>query len=771
MTARIIRFIKPMKEETGSIRHKIAGVVMCTFVLLSCSKSPQEKEAWFLKEGAQAVARKDYPAAIVHFRNAGASMPRRAEPYYQLGRAYAAMGDFAQAAGCYRKAVEVEPSHAGAQFELAELMSRSRGSGHLEEAQARARDLVALRPGDVDALNLLAYTELRLGKTESAESHLQEALRKSPGHVKAAVTIAKTRLARNDVKGAEAALRDAVSKAPEKPEAASYLGGFYLAQGRTKDAEREFDRALRVDPKFGPALLSLAAIQVRTGRQREAEETYRALAALPEKRFRAIHALFLFQTGRRPEAVLELERLFGEEPGDRAARGRLVDAYLAAGRVPEAEKVLAGALEKNPRDGDALLQRGRMYLGMGKYGEAESDLTQACSLGTSLAESHYLLSKLHLARGQAARRRHELGEALRLEPAFLAARVELAQALLAEQGAQSALNLLAGAPAGQGTAAALIVQRNWALLALGRTAEARAGVEGVLAATRVPDALLQDGILKMGRKDYAGARAVANEILAGHPEDVRALRLLMDGYAAARQLPAGLERLKEHAARLPGSAAVQQFLGETLLASGDTAGARRALEASRGNRSGAAAAEMALAELDLSEGKRQDAHRRASALVAAQPGNIAARIMLGRLEALYGERAPAIAQYRKVLDLDARNAVALNNLAFLLADGGEADEALRYAQLAKELEPENPAVDDTLGWVYFRKGIYSAAIRHLEEAVSAETNARRKYHLAMAYLKAGDRQRGRQTLEGALQLDATLPEAETARQLLLDASR
>lgn len=78
-------------------------------------------------------------------------------------------------------------------------------------------------------------------------------------------------------------------------------------------------------------------------------------------------------------------------------------------------------------------------------------------------------------------------------------------------------------------------------------------------------------------------------------------------------------------------------------------------------------------------------------------------------------------------------------------------------------------MDDTLGWVYFRKGIYASAVKHLESAVARDGKAIRRYHLAMAYSRAGDQKRGREAFDAALKLDPKLPEAEAARRLLASA--
>ena len=105
-------------------------------------------------------------------------------------------------------------------------------------------------------------------------------------------------------------------------------------------------------------------------------------------------------------------------------------------------------------------------------------------------------------------------------------------------------------------------------------------------------------------------------------------------------------------------------------------------------------------------------------------------------------------------------------MAYLLAESKQPDEALKYAQKAKELAPDNAAVDDTLGWTYYQKGLYSLAVTHLEGATARDGTPRRKYHLAMAYCKAGDPKRGRQAYDAAYKMDPNLPEAQAARQVL-----
>jgi len=753
------------KDGTVRLKRRTLSVGVVILVFSGCSQSPEVREARYLEKGRKELQQKNYAVAVLHFKNAMQAQPRDAEPYYQLGLAYLASNDFNTAASYFRKASEVNPRHTGAQLKLAELMSTSRSKEVVQEARRRTQDVLTLLPEDTDALDVLAFTELRLGKPDSAEAHLEQALRKSPSHLKSSVALAQARLARKDVAGAEEALKQAAAQAPKSPEPAVYLGGFYLALGRTAEAEKEFRHALEIDPNHGPALLALGAMQVRAGQSEQAEQTYRLVAALPEKQYKPMHALFLFQSGKGDQAVAEFEKLAKDDPADRNVRTDLVRAYLAMNRVGDAEKVLTAALKKIGLDIDAMLQRSRIYLASRKYTEAETDLNQVLHFRSNSAEAHYLLSKVQQGRGAAAMRQEELGQALRLAPGLLAARLELAQILMASRGAPSALQLLDEAPQDQKGTVPVVVQRNWALLALGQIAEARKAIDQVLSAGKVPEALLQDAALKLALKDYAGARASAEGVLAQNPEDPRALDVLVRSYSAQNQTPAGLQKAREHAARHPASAPVQQFLGQLLSANGDRVGARKAFEAAKAAKPDLVNAELALAEMDTTEGKRDDARKRLSAVVSSNPGNIPAHILLAQLEITEGKTAAAIEQYRKAVALDDKNALALNGLAYLLAESNQPDEAIKYAQKAKELAPDNAAVDDTLGWTYFQKGLYTMAVTHLEGAIAKEGTAIRKYHLAMAYLRAGDPKRGRQMLDAALIMDPNLPEAQVARRV------
>lgn len=745
-----------------------AGLLLMLLVSSACKRTPEARYARFMATGQRHFEQKDYARAILDFQNAARVSPNQAEPYYRLGLAYLETGNFRAGVGYLMKATDVDPRHVGAQLKLAQLMATSRRQDILEEAARRARAAFAVAPEDAAVLNTLALTELRLGKTEDARHRLEEVLAKFPGELHASVALAQMKLSQRDLAGAEAVLRQAAAQAPRAPEPVLALSEFYAATGKQAEAEHELSRALQIRPDYGPALLRLAEMRLRAGRKEEAAEVFRRLSASSDRSYRPAYALFLLQEGKTAEAIAELERLHRADRADRDLRTRLVAAYLAANRGKDASAVLDEAVKRNPKDLQALLQRGALLVREGKWLEAEQDLMKVLRMDPASAEAHFHMAFVRRAQGEEATAKQELTEAVRLNPVFLAARLELASALLRERSARAALDLLEQAPPAQRSDLRFVLARNSALMALGEYARAREGVREGLAIARTSELLTQDGNLRLLAKDHSGARASLEEALERNPENLAALELLVSSFVAEKRTEMALERVRRHASAHPQSSAIRHFLGEWLLRAGRKEEARAAFAAARASDPKYLPPALRLAQMDGGEGKVDSARQILEELLRSDERNVEARALLASVEHMASNWEAAAQQYRKVLEVQPRNVLALNNLAFLLVDRlAQPDEGLQMAQKAKELAPESLAVDDTLGWAYFHKGFYGSAIQHLERAANhKETTALRKYHLAMAYWKAGEQAKARAALEQARRLDPGLPELKAAENLI-----
>lgn len=751
-------------------------VFLACLASVACNRTPQEKAARFLRDGRQLMARKDYARASLQFRNAVQLLPKDAQAEYELGLAYLAGGDLNGGVAAIFRATQLDPKLDAARVKLAELMAQS-GIAKLEqEGEKRMQELLAESPGNIDALNALALAELQLGESEDAEQHLQEALRALPNNLSSSVVLARVYLSRQDTGHAEEVLKQAAEAAPKSAEAAVALGSFYMLTHRWADAEPQFQKALAVAPASTPkderTLFTLGAIELQLGKKDQAKEIYRSMAEMPDERYKYVYAAYLFAEGQRDAGIREFEKLLKNAPHDRAARNRLLAAYMLAGREPEAEKILAAALKENGNDIDARLQHSQLLLRSGKDAEAEADLNQVLHFKPDSADAHYLLAQIHGLRGETSRQTEELSAALRYNPAFQAARISLAQLLTLSRSPAAALEVLNAAPEGQKQDLTALLERNLANYVAGDKQAFREGVAQAMQLRKSPDVLLQDAVVKLSDRDYAGARASSSEALHLRPDSLHALQAIVLSYTAQNQIAQAERFLTDYGAQSK-SSAVLEYIGKWLWSAGKHDQARASWTRSRAINRRFLPAYLDLAEADIADGNLDQARLTLAEVLEMDSHNFAGRMLLARVETKAGRYPEAVDQYRKALTLQPHSFLALNNLAYLLADkADQTDEALAYAQQAVEALPGSADAAGTLGWIFYRKGLYQEAERQLQRAStedrqSTEPNAViRKYHLAMIYFKLGNKQKGYEVLSQALRQNPHLPEAAMAQAAL-----
>src|SRR5262249_9716124 len=149
--------------------------------------------------------------AILEFQNALRLQPKNAEPYYELGLASLAQGNYRGAYQNLLAATELDPGNVKAQRKLAEVIGLSVGEARdtrqLQAAEKRVEGILAIIPDSGEALGSLGTTEYLLGQPEAALKHLEAALEKVPHNVQAARSIAMIKIQQKDFAGAEQVLR------------------------------------------------------------------------------------------------------------------------------------------------------------------------------------------------------------------------------------------------------------------------------------------------------------------------------------------------------------------------------------------------------------------------------------------------------------------------------------------------------------------------------------------------------------------------------------
>lgn len=137
---------------------------------------------------------------------------------------------------------------------------------------------------------------------------------------------------------------------------------------------------------------------------------------------------------------------------------------------------------------------------------------------------------------------------------------------------------------------------------------------------------------------------------------------------------------------------------------------------------------------------------------------------LGKLDVLESDLKKIIAKYPN-------DAEALNALGYtLLSDSKRYHDAEKYLQHAIKLQPNEPAIMDSFGWLQFRLGNYSQAVKYLQTAYDKQNSGEIAAHLCEVLWTMGRKDDARQLFETALKAAPEDTDLLDFKKRLLDSS-
>ncbi len=111
----------------------------------------------------------------------------------------------------------------------------------------------------------------------------------------------------------------------------------------------------------------------------------------------------LWQSGKRFEAVSELEEAVRLAENDASVRVRLAEMRLVLGQTEAAAHEIAAALDLDPKSARAWTVRGRLMQGAGNLGQAIADFQRALGYDPRDRETLSLLAEAYRRRGEPQR--------------------------------------------------------------------------------------------------------------------------------------------------------------------------------------------------------------------------------------------------------------------------------------------------------------------------------------------------------------------------------
>ncbi|HBG46070.1 MAG TPA: hypothetical protein DDW94_03680 [Deltaproteobacteria bacterium] len=140
----------------------------------------------------------------------------------------------------------------------------------------------------------------------------------------------------------------------------------------------------------------------------------------------------------------------------------------------------------------------------------------------------------------------------------------------------------------------------------------------------------------------------------------------------------------------------------------------------------------------------------------------------GRLAEFYGKTGEvdkAVAEYMTVIAVSPGTVSAYRKIASLMADAmGDLDGALEFARTGSALAPEDVETKDTLGWIYYRMGMYREALDTYQAVEkTGRANPVVYYRMGLVYLKLDMPENAMAAFEMALDQNDEFTEAPEAK--------
>jgi len=277
---------------------------------------------------------------------------------------------------------------------------------------------------------------------------------------------------------------------------------------------------------------------------------------------------------------------------------------------------------------------------------------------------------------------------------------------------------------------------------------------------------VEKGWIALQRNQAPAARKSFEDALRLQPTSYDALLGLVTVDIAQKNLSAARERVHAWQQRDPNDARLKVLSARVSLAGGSVAEAEQVLRALVTTDPSQLDAYDLLGRIAISSGRLDRAVADYESLATHSKNPAGPLTLVAMIQDARGDHDAARQQYEKVVAIDPNAGVAANNLAWMYAEAGRVDEALKLATVAQD-QLKRPEAEDTLGWVYYRKGLWQHAITSFERAIAkAPGNPVYQYHLGLAHLKQGNDEQGRAALKRALAIKPDFNGADDARKAL-----
>jgi tetratricopeptide (TPR) repeat protein len=749
----------------GSHASLVLLLMAMVAVLPGCRGSARARE--HVEKGNQYFAQKQFSSAENEYRQAIQINPDFADAYYRLGLLQVQQEYPAAASQSFARAVELAPKNLDARLHLGDLLV---SSTQYAEARQQAEAVLQQDGKNAGAHRLLGQVALHQMQYVPAETELKESIALDPHDPQTYEVLGLAQLLDAEYGAAEKSFQTAIDIKPDDPQTYINLANFYKGQNTPDRAEQVLRQGIVRAPKAVELPVAIASLYVERNRTLEAKHLLDQVEAdesnYPEGH-RAVAAFYL-DNGDAASALDRFRALVSRNDGDQAAAKKVAECYLQLGRWQDADHWL-DQRDKDRKDADFRLLRARSSLGAFRLREAAAELQSLIKDSPDLPAVYFYLAQVYTAQEEGPQAQQVLIDALRVQPGYLPALLGLGNISLQQNNANSALGYASQVIATSFWVADAHILAGSSYLLQSDLNQAQRAFE--LAAglnPRSPAAQERLGRVLSMQGNYADAEKAYESSLAIAPDYSPALSGLSEVLAKEGKAKLANGRIDRQIAAQPKASQLYVAKAEFCIAQKDWACAERSYQQTLALNPYYVNGYLALAHIYAATNRPQGMIQEYEAARSKFPEYLPTYILLAQVYEYVGNVDRARQTYQDALKVDPNSYQSMSNLARLYADhGGSLSDALELAQKAKAGQPGDANVNDTLGWIYYKQGLYRSAVPALEAAVAKNPQvAKFQFHLGMAYLASGQPAQAHTRLLAALQSGLSGDDARSAQEAL-----